>query len=411
MTPNSKEAIESNPKILSGLMLIILFVSMGQSVYWQTMPIIGREFNFSEIEINTLVSISAAMFIIFTPFWGRLSDRIGRKAVLLIGLSGYVLSNLIFLYSASLGLIGHVTGFALLMILLMARIVNSAIGAASRPASGAYVADVTSEEDRSSGMGKFGAANNIGTIMGPVLVGSLVGLNIFGINIPQFGLLTPLIVMSALMAIAAIFVYIFLPSGNSVSEAETNGSGIVFDRNLKLLLSIGVIIFTAFALVQSITAFYIQDRFSYNLDETAKTTALLLGTMAFMAIISQLTIVQKYKGSPLNLIKFSLPLFILSCLFIIFSPNFLFLYIGMAFMGLGMGLASPGYTSAASLNADKDKQGAAVGLAMVAPGIGFALGPLLSGFLYSASMNLPFIFILPLFLIIIVFIRKLEQIN
>ena len=411
MTPNSREAIESNPKILSGLMLIILFVSMGQSVYWQTMPIIGREFNFSEIEINTLVSISAAMFIIFTPFWGRLSDRIGRKAVLLIGLSGYVLSNLIFLYSASLGLIGYVTGFSLLMILLMARIVNSAIGAASRPASGAYVADVTSEEDRSSGMGKFGAANNIGTILGPVLVGSLVGLNIFGINIPQFGLLTPLIVMSALMATAAIFVYIFLPSGNSVSEAETNGSGIVFDRNLKLLLSIGVIVFTAFALVQSITAFYIQDRFSYNLDETAKTTALLLGTMAFMAIISQLTIVQKYKGSPLNLIKFSLPLFILSCLFIIFSPNFLFLYIGMAFMGLGMGLASPGYTSAASLNADKDQQGAAVGLAMVAPGIGFALGPLLSGFLYSASMNLPFIFIFPLFLIIIVFIRKLEQIN
>ena len=411
MTPNSKEAEESNSKILSGLMLIILFVSMGQSVYWQTMPIIGREFNFSEIEINTLVSISAAMFIVFTPFWGRLSDRIGRKAVLLIGLSGYVLSNLIFLYSASLGLIGYVTGFSLLMILLMARIVNSAIGAASRPASGAYVADVTSEEDRSSGMGKFGAANNIGTILGPVLVGSLVGLNIFGINIPQFGLLTPLIVMSILMAMAAVFVYIFLPSGDSVSEAETNGSGIVFDRNLKLLLAIGVIIFTAFALVQSITAFYIQDRFAYNLDETAKTTALLLGTMAFMAIISQLTIVQKYKGSPLNLIKFSLPLFILSCLFIIFSPNFLFLYAGMAFMGLGMGLASPGYTSAASLNADKDKQGAAVGLAMVAPGIGFALGPLFSGFLYSSSMNLPFIFILPLFLLIIVFIRKLEQIN
>ena len=411
MTPDKKEAEESNPKILSGLMLIILFVSMGQSVYWQTMPIIGREFNFSEIEINTLVSISAAMFIVFTPFWGKLSDRIGRKAVLLIGLSGYVLSNLIFLYSASLGLIGYVTGFSLLMILLMSRIVNSAIGAASRPASGAYVADVTSEEDRSSGMGKFGAANNIGTILGPVLVGSLVGLNIFGINIPQFGLLTTLIVMSILMAIAAVFVYIFLPSGNSDSEAETSGSGIVFDKNLKLLLAIGVIIFTAFALVQSITAFYIHDRFAYNLDETAKTTALLLGTMAFMAIISQLTIVQKYKGSPLNLIKFSLPLFILSCLFIIFSPNFLFLYAGMAFMGLGMGLASPGYTSAASLNADKDKQGAAVGLAMVAPGVGFALGPLLSGFLYSSSMNLPFIFILPLFLIIIVFIRKLEQIN
>ena len=81
----------------------------------------------------------------------------------------------------------------------------------------------------------------------------------------------------------------------------------------------------------------------------------------------------------------------------------------MAAMGLGMGLASPGYTSAASLNADKDNQGAAVGLAMVAPGIGFALGPFLSGILYSYSMNMPFIFILPLFLILVLLIRKLEK--
>ena len=91
---------ENNAKTLSILMLIILFVSMGQSVYWQTMPIIGREFNFTEVEINTVVSISAAMFIVFTPFWGKLSDRIGRKAGLLIGLFGYVLSNVLFLYSA-----------------------------------------------------------------------------------------------------------------------------------------------------------------------------------------------------------------------------------------------------------------------------------------------------------------------
>ena len=409
MESNNPVIEENNSKILSVLMLIILFVSMGQSVYWQTMPIIGREFNFTEVEINTVVSISAAMFIVFTPFWGKLSDRIGRKAVLLIGLLGYVLSNILFLYSASLGLIGTFTGLSLLMILLMARIVNSAIGAASRPASGAYVADVTSEEERSSGMGKFGAANNIGTILGPVMVGSLVGINIFNVQIPEFGLLTPLIVMSFIMAIATFLVYLFLPNRPTSSNIDTKREKIVLDKNLKILISIGVIIFTAFALVQSITAYYVQDRFDVSLDETAKTTALLLGTMAFMAIVSQLTFVQKYKGNPLNLIKFSLPLFILSCLFIIFSPNFLFLYLGMALMGLGMGLASPGYTSAASLNADEDNQGAAVGLAMIAPGIGFALGPLISGFLYSISMNLPFIFILPLFILLAILIKRLEE--
>ena len=409
METRSKEAPKDHSNILSSLMLVILFVSMGQSVYWQTMPIIGREFSFTEIEINTLVSISAAMFIVFTPFWGKLSDRIGRKKVLLIGLSGYVLSNVFFLYSASLGLIGTFTGFSLLMILLISRVINSAIGAASRPASGAYVADVTTEEERSSGMGKFGAANNLGTILGPVLVGSLVGLNIFDIQIEQFGLLTPLIVMSMIMALAALFVYFYLPDNQINSDEEIQDTKLVLDFNLKLLISIGVIIFTAFAIVQSVTAFYIQDRFGYNLDQTAQTTALLLGTMALMSIVSQLTIVQTYKGGPLNLIKFSIPLFILSSVLIIFSPNFLFIYIGMAAMGLGMGLASPGYTSAASLNADKDNQGAAVGLAMVAPGIGFALGPFLSGILYSSSMNMPFIFILPLFLVLVLLIKKLEK--
>ena len=411
MNLKSTEALKEDSKILYSLMLIIIFVSMGQSVYWQTMPIIGREFGFSEMEINTVVSISAAMFIIFTPFWGRLSDRIGRKSVLLVGLTGYVLSNIIFLYSASIGLLGYVSGFFLLFILLVSRIINSAVGAASRPATGAYVADVTSLEERSSGMGKFGAANNIGTILGPVLVGSIIGINIFNSKIDGFALLTPLIVMSFLMIVAIFFVLLFLPNKKSADSDEMSSERPALDKNLKLLISIGVIVFTSFAIVQSVTAYYIQDRFSLTLDETARSTALLLGTMALMAIVSQLTFVQRFKGPPLELIKYSIPLFVLSSLIIVFSPSYTYIYFGMAIMGLAMGLASPGYTASASLNADPNNQGAAVGLAMVAPGLGFTLGPFLSGLLYSISINLPFLFILPLFLVILFILPKLSPIN
>ena len=411
MNLKSTEALKEDSKILYSLMLIIIFVSMGQSVYWQTMPIIGREFGFSEMEINTVVSISAAMFIIFTPFWGRLSDRIGRKSVLLVGLTGYVLSNIIFLYSASIGLLGYVSGFFLLLILLASRIINSAVGAASRPATGAYVADVTSLEERSSGMGKFGAANNIGTILGPVLVGSIIGINIFNFKIEGFALLTPLIVMSFLMMVAIFFVLLFLPNKKSAGSDDINSGRPALDKNLKMLISIGVIVFTSFAIVQSVTAYYLQDRFSLTLDETARSTALVLGTMALMAIVSQLTFVQSFKGSPLELIKYSIPLFVLSSLIIVFSPSYSFIYLGMAIMGLAMGLASPGYTSAASLNADSNNQGAAVGLAMVAPGLGFTLGPFLSGLLYSISINLPFLFILPLFLVVLYILPKLNPIT
>ena len=411
MNLKSTEALKEDSKILYSLMLIIIFVSMGQSVYWQTMPIIGRELGFSEMEINTVVSISAAMFIIFTPFWGRLSDRIGRKSVLLVGLTGYVLSNIIFLYSASIGLLGYVSGFFLLLILLASRIINSAVGAASRPATGAYVADVTSLEERSSGMGKFGAANNIGTILGPVLVGSIIGINIFNFKIEGFALLTPLIVMSFLMMVAIFFVLLFLPNKKSAGSDDINSERPALDKNLKMLISIGVIVFTSFAIVQSVTAYYLQDRFSLTLDETARSTALVLGTMALMAIVSQLTFVQSFKGSPLELIKYSIPLFVLSSLIIVFSPSYTFIYLGMAIMGLAMGLASPGYTSAASLNADSNNQGAAVGLAMVAPGLGFTLGPFLSGLLYSISINLPFLFILPLFLVVLYISPKLNPIT
>jgi len=413
MNLKSTEAAKEDSRILYSLMLIIIFVSMGQSVYWQTMPIIGREFGFSEMEINTVVSISAAMFIIFTPFWGRLSDRIGRKSVLLVGLTGYVLSNIIFLYSASIGLLGYVSGFFLLLILLISRIINSAVGAASRPATGAYVADVTSIEERSSGMGKFGAANNIGTILGPVLVGSIIGINIFNSKIEEFSLLTPLIVMSFLMVVAIIFVLLFLPNKKSINSDESGLNRPPLDKNLKFLLSIGMIIFTAFAIVQSVTAYYVQDRFDLRLDETARSTALLLGTMALTAIVAQLTFVQKFKGSPLDLIKYSIPLFILSCIIIVFSPHTSITYVhfGMAIMGLAMGLASPGYTASASLNADPNNQGAAVGVAMVAPGLGFTLGPFLSGLLYSISIDLPFLFILPLFLVILFILPKLNRIT
>ena len=411
MNLKSTEALKEDSKILYSLMLIIIFVSMGQSVYWQTMPIIGRELGFSEMEINTVVSISAAMFIIFTPFWGRLSDRIGRKSVLLVGLTGYVLSNIIFLYSASIGLLGYVSGIFLLLILLASRSINSAVGAASRPATGAYVADVTSLEERSSGMGKFGAANNIGTILGPVLVGSIIGINIFNFKIEGFALLTPLIVMSFLMMVAIFFVLLFLPNKKSAGSDDINSGRPALDKNLKMLISIGVIVFTSFAIVQSVTAYYLQDRFSLTLDETARSTALVLGTMALMAIVSQLTFVQSFKGSPLELIKYSIPLFVLSSLIIVFSPSYTFIYLGMAIMGLAMGLASPGYTSAASLNADSNNQGAAVGLAMVAPGLGFTLGPFLSGLLYSISINLPFLFILPLFLVVLYILPKLNPIT
>ena len=377
---------------------------MGQSVYWQTMPLIGRELGFSVKLITSLVSFSALMFLIFTPYWGRLSDKKGRKFVLLIGLVGYIASTLLFCWIAYLGLIGYFTFTALIFFLLVARVINSALGAGMRPATGATVADVTTEENRSAGMGQFGAANNVGTILGPVLVSFIAFLiantAIFPASLEPYGRLIPLLFMSFLMMMALVFVYFYLPESLVKQEANSSGQGFNFDKSNLMLISTGVLIFSSFAIIQSISAFYLQDTFSLSILATQQSLGIALGFMALTSIVAQLTIVQKIKIPPIKLVQWSTPFFILGTLVAVYADNFNIYVLGMSIIGLGMGLGTPGYTAAASLNADSESQGAAVGLAMVAPGLGFSIGPLLGGFLYESSPSLPFLAILPIFVLV-----------
>jgi len=377
---------------------------MGQSVYWQTMPLIGRELGFSVKLITSLVSFSALMFLVFTPYWGRLSDKKGRKFVLIIGLVGYITSTLLFCWIAYLGLIGYFTFTALIFFLLLARVINSALGAGMRPATGATVADVTTEENRSAGMGQFGAANNIGTILGPVLVSFIAFLiantAIFPASLEPYGRLIPLLFMSFLMMMALVFVYFYLPESFVKQETNSSGQGFNFEKSNLMLISTGVLIFSSFAIIQSITAFYLQDTFFLSILETQQSLGIALGFMALTSIVAQLTIVQKIKVPPIKLVQWSTPFFVLGALVAVYAANFNIYVFGMSIIGLGMGLGTPGYTAAASLNADSENQGAAVGLAMIAPGLGFSIGPLLGGFLYESSPSLPFLAILPIFVLV-----------
>tara|TARA_Y100000588_G_scaffold181752_1_gene195523 strand:- start:2893 stop:4167 length:1275 start_codon:yes stop_codon:yes gene_type:complete len=404
-----------NKRIIALLIPTVIFVSMGQSVYWQTMPLIGRELGFSVKLITSLVSISALMFLIFTPYWGRLSDRKGRKFVLLIGLIGYIFSTLIFCWIAYLGLIGFFTFTTLIFLILLARVLNSALGAGMRPATGATVADVTTEENRSAGMGQFGAANNIGTILGPVLVAFIAFLfaetSIFPSFLEPYGRLIPLLFMTLLMVIALLFVYFYLPESFIKKETNSTKQAFNFEKRNLMLISTGVLIFSSFAIIQSITAFYLQDTFSLSILVTQQSLGIALGFMALTSIVAQLTIVQKIKVPPIRLIQWSTPFFIMGTLIAVYASNFNVYVGGMMLIGLGMGLGTPGYTAAASLNADSDSQGAAVGLAMVAPGLGFSIGPFLGGFLYEISPSYPFLTILPIFVTVFLIAQNIRKDN
>ena len=386
---------------------------MGQSVYAQVMPLIGRELGFSVRLITSFVSISAFVFLLATPFWGRISDVKGRKTVLMIGFAGYIISSLLFVLVAYLGLIGVLLTTSLILSFLLARVLNSAIGAASRPASGAYIADITTEEKRSAGMGQYGAANNLGTIFAPIMVSFIAFLitntEIFPSSLEPFGRLIPVVFMSLLSLLALIMVYFYLPETLDPNTKQIKREKMSYDSKLLIFVGIGVLIFICFSSSMTVAAFYIQDKFNFSILVTQERQGIAFGLLGIFSILVQLTFVQKTKIIPINFISISVPFFILGIIFIVISSSFTYFVVGMSFLGIAMGLSSPGYTATASLNADSSNQGEAVGVAMVAPGLGFAIGPFLSGMLYEISPNLPYLICIPIFIIIFLLVLYIKR--
>lgn len=386
---------------------------MGQSVYAQVMPLIGRELGFSVRLITSFVSISAFVFLLATPFWGRISDVKGRKTVLMIGFAGYIISSLLFVLVAYLGLIGVLLTTSLILSFLLARVLNSAIGAASRPASGAYIADITTEEKRSAGMGQYGAANNLGTIFAPIMVSFIAFLitntEIFPSSLEPFGRLIPVVFMSLLSLLALIMVYFYLPETLDPNTKQIKREKMSYDSKLLVFVGIGVLIFICFSSSMTVAAFYIQDKFNFSILVTQERQGIAFGLLGIFSILVQLTFVQKTKIIPINFISISVPFFILGIIFIVISSSFTYFVVGMSFLGIAMGLSSPGYTATASLNADSSNQGEAVGVAMVAPGLGFAIGPFLSGMLYEISPNLPYLICIPIFIIVFLLVLYIKR--
>jgi DHA1 family tetracycline resistance protein-like MFS transporter len=170
--------------------LAVIFVTVfldlvGFGIVIPLLPLYGERFGAGPVAAAWLLAIYSLMQFFFAPAWGRLSDRIGRRPVLLVGLFGSALSYLAF------GLAGSLT------ILFVARAASGLMGANIGVAQ-AYIADVTSPRDRAKGMGMIGAAFGMGFIFGPALGGLLSG---FGPQAPFFGAAA----LSAANGVAAFF--------------------------------------------------------------------------------------------------------------------------------------------------------------------------------------------------------------
>lgn len=183
------------------LSFTLLVVMLGYGAVMPIIPFYMEELGAGGTELGLLVALYAVMRLVFGPIWGSLSDRAGRKPILLIGITGYAITMVWFGLATKLWM------------LFAARILAGVLSSATSPTTMAYIGDSTSEKERGGGMGTLGAATGVGTILGPAL-GGLLG---------EGSLAMPFFIAGGLSLLALLLAALFLPESLPAQQRRQTG--------------------------------------------------------------------------------------------------------------------------------------------------------------------------------------------
>ena len=374
------KTLEKLPNTIWILAAGLLCVGAGQSIVFITIPPIARDLGLNEIQIGTIFASSALFWMILSPVWGSLSDSVGRKKIVIVGLLGFAVSLILFSLTISLGQKGLLTGSFLFFLLVAARLLNGMFGSATRPSSGGWVADISSIHSRSRAFARLDSGFSMGRILGPAIAGLLLLVSYTA----------PFFFFAAGAFIVIIFVS-FQDSPPRITFKESHNKLSLFDVKVWpfLIVSAGFGISNA-ALVQT-SSFFFQDVIT-----PASENYIALASIGFMlsalgVLNGQLLIADRLQTSPGSLVKLGVILNFLSLLGYAFSNSLVEVYICLFFYGLGGGMLGPGISSSLSLSVGKEYQGAAGGfLGMVIP-VGHVISPLVSMPLYMLNPSMPYL--------------------
>lgn len=364
----------ANRTVLASLIII----GMGFTVLFPILAPLGRELGLNEIQITSIIAASSITVFLGSPVWGRMSDRIGRKTTIMIGLFGFSAGTVLFNSTLLAGLQGWLLGIPLFLALVLTRVMHAGVMSATMPAVNAYIADITLPEERTRRMGAAGAANNLGSILGPGIA-----------TLAVLTLLTPLWVMAALAFLNGLFILKFLPDAPRASSRKTPRMAYTDARILPFVV-VGVSMFTGIALVQQTMGFRFQDALGLDAAATAQQFGFAMMLSAVASLCAQLLIVQRTNLRPFTLLTLAVPLLILAFTLMAAGNSQLILTGAMMIQGFGMGLAGPGFMAGASLAVGPEEQGAVAGVAASCGPLGFCLGPLIGGPLYQLGPALPY---------------------
>jgi MFS transporter, DHA1 family, tetracycline resistance protein len=361
------------------LFLIVVVDLVGFGLVIPLLPFYAVRFAASPQQVTALVAIYSLTQLLTAPLWGRLSDRIGRRPVLLLSLIAFAFAYL---------WLGAATA---LWMLFAARAFAGAC-AGNIAAAQAYIADVTEPEERARGMGLIGAAFGLGFMIGPALGGLLAGTDPLTADLE-----TPAWVAAGLSALALAGVALLLPESLPAGRRDGASSsahigavlGVLRRRVLARLILVNFLVILAFAGMQSVFAIWAMPQLGWGPGQVGYVFAYvgLLSVVLQGGLIGRLT---RYFGEE-RLVLGGLALIAGGLLAMPLAHDLPILAAAVTGLALGMGLVQPSINSLISRGAGREEQGEVMGVSQSAGSLSRVLGPLAAGYAFAGfGRNSPY---------------------
>ncbi|MBN8553971.1 MAG: MFS transporter [Deltaproteobacteria bacterium] len=357
------------------IFLIVFIDLLGFGMMIPMLPFFARHFGADAMQIGWLMFVYSFMQIFVSPLWGLLSDRFGRRPILLITIAGQAAA---FLWG------GFAAGY---LSLLLSRVFAGAFAANISTAS-AYMADITTKEERAKGMGLIGAAFGLGFIFGPAIGGFLVSV----------GYEWPSLMAGIVSLINLVFAFFILDEPiRSRLDRSQNRRRLSWEAYKKSFSSVYIfapmilffLLTLAFTQLEIVFGLFVSDRFFLN----ERDAGLMFAGMGIVMAIVQGGLIGRFvkKLGEIGVIRIGLPLVALGLLGLIEATNFWFLSGSLLVMAIGYSLANPCLSAITSKSADASNQGSVLGIYQSMGSLARVFGPLLAGFLYKRSQSAAFI--------------------
>lgn len=372
------------------IIFLTVFIDLiGFGIVLPLIPIYSRDFGASELLGGVIMASFSAMQFVFAPMWGRLSDRIGRRPVILIGLAGSTVSYAIFAVAS--GLEGEAKQYAL-WVILASRLLAGVMGANISVAQ-AYMADVTPPENRSKSMGLIGMAFGLGFILGPFL--GAQSLSFFGLQGPGW-------VAVGICGFAFLFAVAKLKEsvGHGATKADQRPhlqqvAHVLRLPQVGLLIGLFFLATFCFTTFETTLGWLVQNNFNLNTTDAkdARTVSYLFAFAGFVGAMVQggaIGRLVKMFGEK-KLIVISLLLTGASLGPLPFAKEWWPFLAVLGGLAVGSSLARAPIFGMISILASEKEQGATIGVAQSAGSLARILGPIFAGACFQYRQELPYV--------------------